>query len=543
MKKIKIFITITLGSIFFSCTDLEPEIFSEITPENFFQSDEQLASFAAAAYTPLFSYWGNHEVSELNTDVATVPVRSNGGWNDGGFWPRLMTHQFNPLDFVGDRWNTWFGGVGTCNRLLETLEESLDAADPSIAELKLLRAFYFYQALDLFGNIPLETRFADANPQPSQSSSAEAFDFIEKELLEAIPNATESTAAYAKMNKWIGYMVLAKLYLNAERFGAGPHYQEAADAANAIINSSTYSLESGYFANFLIENEGSTENMFVVPYDRTNAGGFLIRWQALHQSANPTFGISGGGTPWGGFSIQEDFYNAFDENDKRRGMFIIGQQYTVQGQPSFSTDEGFFYANPKEEFKLIDCAEDFDNYSDASDKESFGWNSKTSDQLSDAERKDFCNINITPGYQFSADGRALYRNGARYGKFEYPIGIGAGASNDFPIYRFADVLLIRAEALWRMNNGSAEALALVNEIRDRAGVERLSTLTEDGLYWEIKKELALENHSRATTIRFGHWQDEWFLKAANPSETHKEFFPIPQGQLDANPNLTQNPGY
>ncbi|MCO6480209.1 MAG: RagB/SusD family nutrient uptake outer membrane protein [Phaeodactylibacter sp.] len=543
MKKISIIFIILMGSGLYSCTDLEPEIFSEITPENFFKDENQLAAFTAAAYTPLYQYWSNHEVNELTTDVATVPIRSNGGWNDGGLWPRLVEHNFNPLDFVDGRWNAWFGGVGTCNRLLETLQANLEPNDPVIAELKALRAFYFYMALDLFGNIPLETRFAEADAQPAQSSPAEAFAFIEKELLDAIPNATESTAAYAKMNKWVAYMVLAKLYINAERFGAGPHYQEAADAANAIIGSGVYSLESGYFANFLLENEGSAENMFVVPYDRVNAGDFAIRWQALHQSANPTFGISGGATPWGGFSIQEDFYNAFDDNDKRRGMFIIGQQYTVEAEPTFSEELGFFYANPKDEFRLINCVEDYDNYTTAADRAAFGWPDKTSDQLTDEERREFCNIDITPGYEFSADGRCLYRNGARYGKFEYPIGIAGGGSNDFPIFRFADVLLTRAEALWRLNAGSAEALSLVNQIRGRAGLDPLSALTEDDLYWEIKKELALENQSRATTIRFGHWQDGWFLKEANPAEKYKEFYPIPQNQLDANPNLSQNPGY
>jgi len=83
----------------------------------------------------------------------------------------------------------------------------------------------------------------------------------------------------------------------------------------------------------------------------------------------------------------------------------------------------------------------------------------------------------------------------------------------------------------------------VNQIRNRAGLEPLTELTEDDLYWEIKKELAIENHARAITIRFGHWEDGWFLKEPNPSETFKRFYPIPAEQLQANVNLQQNPGY
>ena len=113
-------------------------------------------------------------------------------------------------------------------------------------------------------------------------------------------------------------------------------------------------------------------------------------------------------------------------------------------------------------------------------------------------------------------------------------------------------MLTRAEALWRANNGSAEALNLVNQIRNRAGLDNLSSLTEDDLYHEFKKEMALEGFSRATTIRFDKWEDDWFLKgignqkgvpSTNLKDVTRRILPIPQGALDANSNLKQNPGY
>ncbi|UJH67850.1 RagB/SusD family nutrient uptake outer membrane protein [Allomuricauda sp. SCSIO 65647] len=528
-KTLLIISLLLTGFLYHSCSDLEAEVHSEITPESFYQTDVQLAAAAAAAYTPLYGYWGLFEEQDITTDQSTCPIRTNGGWNDGGLWPRLMRHEFNERDFVNGEWTKWFGGVASCNRLIEIFEANVGEDAPIISELRALRAFYYFKLLDLFGNVPIETEFAEADAAPSQSSPSEVFTFIEQELIESIPNLREekNIETYGKMNKWAAYTLLADLYINAERFDAGPHYQEAAGAANEVINSGAYSLESGYFKNFRVENEDSNENIFVVPYDKNNARGLVIWSGALNQSARPTYGLVG--QPWGGFSIQEDFYNAFDENDKRRGMFIVGQQYTGEAQPIWTDTDGFFYNNPQPEFELVDCTEDF--------------NRALPEELE--EKPIDCNIFITPEISLtSARGIAYYREGARYGKYEIELNSGQrNYSNDFAIYRFAHVLLMRAEGLWRQDNGSAEALNLVNQVRARAGLDALTVLSEDDLYWELKKELAMENHARPITIRFGHWEDAWFLKEANPGELFKRFYPIPQLQLQSNVNLVQNPGY
>jgi len=524
IKKIYFLIITTLIVIFSQSCELEPEIFSEITPDNFFQNQAQVASAASAAYTPLYGYWGLHDLSELTTDQSTVPVRSNNGWDDGGLWPRLVRHDFNERDFVGGPWNMASGGISSCNRLIEIFSNTLGETAPVIYELRTLRAFYTYVLLSYFGNIPIQTSFSNADPAPKQVSPQEAFNFIEGELLASLDNLTEDkSSTYAKINKWVGYTILTQLYLNSERITGVANWRKAADAANVVINSGAYDLESGYFANFKTVNKGSRENIFVIPYERFIAGGFGLKMSALHQSASGTFDFSP--TPWGGFSIQEDFYKAYDEDDKRRGMFIVGQQYTVAAVPSYSDDIGFFYANPRDEFKLTNCIEDWDNF--------------TSDLQAQIEGE--CNIFITPEYQ-EVGGRFLYRNGARYGKYEYKIGEPFDISTDFPIYRFAGLMLMRAEALWRINNSDTEAVMLVNMVRQRAGLDPVSSLTGDDIYWEIKKELAMENHAREITIRFGHWEDSWFLRTGNKEE-FRRIYPIPVNQLQANPNLKQNPGY
>ena len=226
-----------------------------------------------------------------------------------------------------------------------------------------MRAFYYYTLMDLFGNVPLETAFATADPSPPQSTPQEIFAFIESELLAAIPDLSEDKGAtYAKMNKWVAYTLLAKMYLNANNYGAGDHWSEAADAANQVINSGAYGLEAGYFANFRINNEGSNENIFVVPFDKVNSSPlFNLVGRYTHQSIPATFDYAAG-TSWGGVSLTEEFYDQFEAGDKRLGMFYIGQQYTSAAAPQWSDELGFFYGNPKDEFKLNDCSEDTDRF-------------------------------------------------------------------------------------------------------------------------------------------------------------------------------------
>ena len=529
-------LALVLSAFVYQSCDVEPEIYSEVLPDEFFQSDTQLASAASVAYLPLGGWFETGQITnDLTTDQSTVAVRSNNGWDDGGVWPRLMAHDFAPENiFTVRTWNLANNGISNCNRLIEIFTEQVGEDSPAVAELRALRAYYFYMLLSNFGNIPIETRFSEAEAAPSQVPPQEAWNLIETELLASIPLISESTGSdtYGKVNKWTAYMILADLYLNSERITGIPKWNEAADAANEVINSGSYSIEPLYFSNFVTENEGSSENIWVIPYERDLLGGFNVRHQ-MHQSGDGTFDMAA--TPWGGMAIQEDFYNAFDEDDKRRGMFIVGQMYTPEGGPSFSEETGFGFTNPDEEFQLQNCIEDFDNYA------------AEFQPLLDGG----CNIFITTDYT-EIDGRYPYRHGARYGKWEIPVGETFDISADFALYRYAQAMLMRAEALFRVDNGSAEALSLVNQLRNRAGLDGLPVLTEDELYWEFKKELAIENKARATTIRFGRWEDDWFLKgigsqkgqpSQNFDDEFRRIYPIPFDALQANPSLNQNPGY
>jgi hypothetical protein len=136
---------------------------------------------------------------------------------------------------------------------------------------------------------------------------------------------------------------------------------------------------------------------------------------------------------------------------------------------------------------------------------------------------------------------ALRQAGARVGKFEFELGATPDLSNDFPVFRYADVLLMKAEVLLRTGNAGG-ALTLVNQIRDRAGVADFTSLDLDQLLAERGRELFSEVHRRTDLIRFGKYNAAWWEKPVDPS-THVNILPIPRAQLDANPNLRQNPGY
>lgn len=498
-----------------ACTDLEEEVFSQVTSDNFFQTEEELISALGAAYTSLYGYMGTtslYAAQEVSSDALVVPTRGPD-WGDGGHWVRLHQHLWTPEDpTVNTTWNFLFGGVNACNRLIFQFEELKNPlTDPFIGELKALRAIYYLWLLDLYGNVPIVTSFADADPTPPNNSKAEVYSFIESELTAALSTVSASVdgTTYGRVNQMVVQMALAKLYLNAEIYKGSPEWAKCVTACNAIINSGNFSLEPDYFANFNINNEGSSEFILAIPYHSVFAGGFNIVMQSLSYINQQTYNLSA--QPWNGWCTVEDFYNSYEDTDLRKG-----QPNTEDGP---STVRGNFLVGPQ-------------------------WDVSGKVRLEDAGHE--ANDLDGPPYTFRAHINeiapvAWREAGARIAKFEFEIGGQPNMNNDFPIYRYSDVLLMKAEALWRENAGSAEALDLVNQIRDRAGVAPFTELTAENLLAERGREMFVECHRRSDQVRFGVFDDPWWEK--DQSLPGRDLFPIPRAQVDANPNLNQNPGY
>ncbi|MFN3841500.1 MAG: RagB/SusD family nutrient uptake outer membrane protein, partial [Cyclobacteriaceae bacterium] len=289
--------------------------------------------------------------------------------------------------------------------------------------------------------------------------------------------------------------MLAKLYLNAQVYTGTAKYNEAAAAANEVINSGLYSLEANYFDNFKTNSSGSNENIFVINYDENNGPGFNLAQMTGHYLTQQTFNLQE--QPWNGYATLEDFYNSYSPTDARRGSFLVGPQFSSTGE------------------RLKDL----------------------SAEVGDPDGQD---LTFTPEIN-ELTPNSFRQAGARVGKWEFRLGAGRNLSNDFPIFRYADVLLMRAEALWRVNPASTEALSLVNQVRARAGVNPLGALTADDLLAERGREMFAEGYRRSDLIRFGKFNDAWWEKPA--SATFRNLFPIPQGQLLVNPDLVQNTGY
>lgn len=498
-----------------SCTNLDEQVFDQLTEANFPRTEEEFVSSLGVAYTNLYGF-ANHNsyfsLQEISSDEMMIPQRGND-WFDGGQWLRVHRHEYNKNEeSVNNGWNNLFSGVATCNRLIELFTSEVEKgnvdatlADGFISELRVLRGLYYFWLLDIYGNVPIVTAFAEAEAQPATKSRAEVYAFVKGELEANVPKLKKEKTGqtYARMNYYAGQALLAKLYLNAGVYSGTPEWAKASAAASEVINSGLYSLENNYFDNFKTENAGSDENIFVVPYDQVNAGGFNLPQMTLHYSSQGTFNLQA--QPWNGYCTLQEFYDSYEDTDLRKngpagrgyGNFIVGPQNNADGTPA--TDSGFEPGDP-----------------------------------------DGARLTFTPAINEHFP-NALRQAGARVGKFEYANGATPNLDNDFPILRYADILLTKAEAEHNLGN-SAAALLLVNQVRARAGVGAFTELNSDNLLAERGREMFYEGWRRQDMIRLGKYNAPRQFKPGT-SDPAKNLMPIPQNQISANPNLQQNPSY
>lgn len=541
-----------------SCTKLDETLYSEVTPDNFFNSDEEFVSALGAAYTQFGSYASGSimDVQEQPTDEIVVPTRGQD-WDDGGEWRRLHLHSWTNEDsYTGGAWDFCFSGVNTANRLIFQFQSLVQSgqveqakADAYVSELQAVRGFFYWQLIDVYGNVPLVTDFENAEAAPPTKSRTDVFNFVVSDLETAVPKLSDAVdgTTYGRMNYYAGQTLLAKLYLNAGVYTGTTQWNKVITACDEVINSGKYSLESNYFANFDVENSGSSEFIFAIPYDQVFFQGFQMGVQTLHYASQYTYNLTQ--QPWNGYCTLEEFYNSYDDADVRkgdvgtvdgpatkRGNFLAGYQYSASG--TMLTDDGYETAKPNR--LPVPLLGDPDGA-----PLNFGNMFSTQPQINE----------LGP--------QAYRQSGVRIGKWQFAMGADpANLSNDYAVFRYADVLLMKAEALWRTGN-STDALTLVNMIRERAGVPDLTSLDgplsfdmEGGsvaggeLFNEMGREMFDEHNRRQDLIRWGFFNDvsKWVLPFYNPGDVLKTgdyltIYPINKDKLSANPNLQQNPGY
>lgn len=518
-----------------ACTDLDEKdlLYDNVRSDDFYKTPEEFASAVGAAYTNLYNLGGNNHMIPLNevtTDEVVVPTRG-ADWGDGGHWVRLQQHTYVPTDPTpNNAWNMLYAGVATCNRVMAQLEEKATdtvLAATFISELRAVRAVYYYWLLDMFGNVPLSIDFSITEPLPN-SSRQEVYDFVEQELLENAPrlprNGPGDGPYYGRVNYYTCYAVLAKLYLNAQVYTGTAQWDKALAACDTILNSTVgYMLSPDYREIFSRNNTGNPEIIWAIPSDAVYATGFNLSMMTLHPLNQSTYNMSA--QPWNGFATIQEFYQSYIDPvqnpgpqgrvigtspagdsvtgtlDNRLSNFLVGPQFDAAGN------------------RLLDGG-------------------------ADATDPNGPPLTFTP-YINELQPNAWRQAGARIGKYEFYSGMTADLDNDLVVFRYADVMLMKAEALARKNGNwnDAVALALVNQIRTvHGGVTPFTTMDADKFLAERGREMFIESMRRQDLIRFGKYNSAWRFHPPDAS-THVNIFPIPADQINANPNLDQNPGY
>lgn len=470
-----------------SCTNLEETPYDVIPTDEFGSTADQQAALLGPLYGSLGDYFDRYAALNTTTDEQVVPTRG-GDWKDGDAWKRLQQHSWVPTTDDGTfngLWTWIYNSITSINQQLGTI------TDPAtVAELRTLRAYYHYLALDNFRNVIVADKAGST--VTSQKTPAETFAFIEKEIKESYPNLSANVGGkfYGRINKYVADMILAKLYLNAQVYTGTPKWAEAKAESDIVIASGKYSLEANLFNNFTTNNTGSKENIFVIPFDASKRGGMNMQMRTLHYLSQLTYNLPQ--APWNGFCTITEFYNSFDGTDNRKNMWIVGQQFTSGGAPIFDDTKPMIFT-PE-----------------------------------------------IPAFEMPA-GPVARLAGARSRKYEIQRnGASNDQDNDFVLFRLGDAYLMRAEANLRLGN-AADAIKDVNIIRARSSATPITALTLDNLLAERGWEMAWEYTRRQDLIRFGQFNKAWQFKDVSPA--FRNIFPIPSTQLSLNPNLKQNPGY
>ena len=503
------------------CTDTVVQPKSAITSANVFNDPSSYRAFLAKVYAGLavsgqqgpagqpdiqgidegFSqylrlYW---EAEELPTDEAAI------AWNDVGL-PEMNTQLWAASNsFVVAMYYRIFFQIGMANEFLrETSDNALAGRNVSAdlktkiqqyrAEARFLRAFSYWNGMDLFGNIPLVTeKDSLGSTPPKQATRADLYSFVVSELKDIhdqLPEPGPNT--YGRATRPADDMLLAEVYLNAGVYTGTPDYTDALTSAQAVINSGYYSLNPNYRQNFMADNNTSPEIIFSIPQDGTHTqtwGGvtFLVHAECGGNMNNADYGVDG---CWWGIRLKPQAYALFDSTDKRASYFYTnGQSVDMSSIPNFQAG----VAAPK-----------------------------------------FTNM-TSSGH---AGSNATF------------------VDTDFPVFRLAEAYLIYAEAQLRGGGGSrAQALAYVNALRERAyggtsGDITDAQLTLPFILNERGRELLWEAHRRTDLVRYGEFTGGSYLwawkggtQAGTATQDFRNLYPIPESELVANPNLKQNPGY
>lgn len=513
-----------------ACTNLDVPIESVYTEENFPNTSEGFIAATGPVYTQLASryaveYW---RMQEFSTDEAIIPAR-DGNYDDGGQYRVLHKHTWNPDHTnVKSVWEWGFGGINTSNRIMRLFEPApdSDAKTTAIAEMRTMRALFHFFMMDLYGNIPIVTKWGSTEP-PEQKTRAEVFAFIEQELKESIPGLNDQTGqfTYGRPTKWLAFAILSKMYLNAAYYTGTAKYTEAVAMADSILANGKHKLAGSFTSIFMPENGPQIEEIiFAVPYDANQIYGNQFSRFGLHPSLVDKFQLPF--RPSIAQSTIASFYAKFNlPNDERNSTWLAGKQYESNGDPILISTTN----------KALD-----NKYNGPNPNTAIQWHLEFFPEmpLVREETMDVGNDEL---------GKARGVRSIKYYPDKNAHPQDRHSNNDVPVFRLADIMLMKAEAILRgaapttVNGELQTALLLVNKIRARAKAPELNAVTIDDMLDERARELAWEAWRRNDLIRFGKFEDSWGFKS--DADVNRRIYPIPTSERALNPKLEQNPGY
>lgn len=520
-----------------SCLDETPK--DQIPETEIYDSANSLYVNAVAS---LYNYIGAHEEGEglqgtcrgiydyntLTTDEAIIPIRG-GNWYDGGLWKNMYDHTWTATDT--DLYNVWkylYKVIVLSTKSLETIEkhkallteqQRVDYA----AEVRAVRAMYYYYAMDMFGRIPILQSSTQKTAEIRQSNRSDVFWYVVKELQDVAPLLANEHSNlqgnyYGRVTRPVAWFLLAKLSLNAEVYtdddwtdssrpdGKTIMFDIDGNKKNAwqtcvhycdLITAAGYTLEADYTKNFAVHNEGSTENIFTIPLDKIL---YLNEFHYLFRSRHYAHGGA---------------YSGASENGTCATLHTMAVNGFGTETPDARLDMNFYTGKVEVDGKYV-----------------------TLDDGTTLEYKPLAvEENLTASPYLETAGARMKKNEVDRTAYSD----GRLPDNDIVLYRYADVLLMKSEAKVRNGESGDEEM---NAVRSRVGMPSLSA-TLDNILNERLLELVWEGWRRQDMIRFGTYCKQYDIHT--PSEADKKgyttVFPIPEKTHELNPNLKQNPGY
>ncbi|MFM1972208.1 MAG: hypothetical protein RL185_890 [Bacteroidota bacterium] len=509
-------IAVSLGAA--SCSKLDEKVFgskSVVTASAGGASTADLSSVYEAT-NALIGQGNWYALQEHSTDELLGPTRGTD-WDDFGTWRKIHLHAVDGAH--NQLYDTWNGINSGLFKATLVAEKGATADQPAA---KFLRAFMATQVMDLFGQVPYRAATDGPDVIPAVKTRSEAFDWIIADLDAAIAGLP-SNAAKAdsrKATKQAAQFLKARLLLNKAVYKADPkapttftHAAADMNAAIALVDAITasnkFSLSANYWDNFVWDNNTKSTEMI---YSRggsgaTQQGGTINVNFATGMGTHYNQTFSG----WNGFTTTADFYNSFPEVDKRRQSDITGYTELTGFNAGFLAGQQYKYVG--------------------------GVRTKVKDRAGS-------DLVFTPDVSlfFSTESKGIRT-------MKYPMEYTASnnsfeGKNDYVFFRYADALLMKAEAILRGGTatGGETALSIVNSVRARSGAPALTAVTLSDILAERGRELYLEAVRRPDLIRFGKYNDPVNERAAK-SDAFRVVYPIPNQAVSSNPNLKQNFGY